>query len=68
MLYKDEQMLLYDQFLSYSQVVFQPVIESGETLFPKNNMQQGRAFLTNHRIMLLSAEEFQGKTNIIENI
>ena len=68
MLYQDEQMLLYDQFLSYNQVVFQPVVESGEALFPKCNMTQGRAFLTNHRIILLSAEEFQSKANIMSYI
>ena len=64
MLFRDEQMLLSQQFLYYTHVVFQPVTESGVTSTAKNNMTQGRAFLTNHRIILLSAEESQGRVII----
>ncbi|XP_072176225.1 uncharacterized protein [Diadema setosum] len=55
LLYNEETMLV-NSYLYFDNVVFLP--EAGST--PRANIAQGRAFLTNHRLLLLSAELYQG--------
>ncbi|XP_072176540.1 uncharacterized protein [Diadema setosum] len=55
LLYNEETMLV-NSYLYFDYVVFAP--EAGSP--PRANITQGRAFLTNHRLLLLSAELYQG--------
>ncbi|XP_072027684.1 uncharacterized protein [Amphiura filiformis] len=60
MLFRDEQILGSGRIIYYTDVIFKPVTESGTEPTNKDKMTKGRLFLTNHRILLLSAEEYQG--------
>nr|XP_054759915.1 uncharacterized protein LOC129266063 [Lytechinus pictus] len=55
LLYSEETMLV-SQFIYFDYVMFNPEPQSP----PRSNMTSGRAFLTNHRLLLLSAEVYQG--------
>ncbi|XP_003725293.2 uncharacterized protein LOC100891157 [Strongylocentrotus purpuratus] len=51
-----EEIMLVSQFMYFDFVMFNPELNSP----PRANMTSGRAFLTNHRLLLLSAEVYQG--------
>lgn len=55
LLYQEEVMLV-GQYLYFDHLIFNPEKESP----PRANMTMGRAFLTNHRLLFLSAEVYQG--------
>jgi len=57
LLYSEETMLV-NQYMYFDFVMFNPEPTSP----PRSNMTSGRAFLTNHRLLLLSAEIYQGLT------
>ena len=62
MLYEDEKMVRPDgRQVGFNNVIFRPVVDT-ETPNPlvKGYMSKGRLFLTNHRILLLTAEPQQG--------
>ena len=58
---KDEMFLCNGQFINYTHVVFENVAENDVTPIKKESMSNGRLFLTNQRILLLSAEVCKGK-------
>ena len=60
----NEEIMLASQYLYFDYVVFSP--EPGSVIRP--NMTLGRAFLTNHRLLLLSAEVYQGMIRIFLSI
>ncbi|XP_072020343.1 uncharacterized protein [Amphiura filiformis] len=57
LLYGDENKLLKEQYLRYNKVVFE--YEEDKLKNPKKPLSEGRAILTNHRIIFLSNEELQ---------
>ncbi|XP_072019739.1 uncharacterized protein [Amphiura filiformis] len=57
LLYDDENKLLRNHFVRYDKVVF--AYEEENVKNPKKTMSEGRAILTNHRIIFLSNEELQ---------
>ena len=48
--------MITSQYISFDHIAFEPESESPK----REHMNQGRAILTNHRLVLLSAEFFQG--------
>ncbi|XP_033112883.1 uncharacterized protein LOC117113601 isoform X2 [Anneissia japonica] len=57
MMYHDEVVLANRQFLQYAFVTFELLSNPGSPVLPlKKNMTQGRAFLTNRRLIVLSNE------------
>ncbi|XP_033112881.1 uncharacterized protein LOC117113600 [Anneissia japonica] len=57
MLYHDEVVLANRQFLQYAFVTFELLANHGSPVLPhKKTMTQGRAFLTNRRLIVLSNE------------
>ncbi len=70
MLYKDEHIVEPGGIIHYINVIFNPILESNGTAsmpMAKQTMTKGRLFLTNHRIVLLSADNYQGQKNKNKN-